>query len=430
MAKKVRLLIRMLCTAVLAAGVCLAAGAAAQTESSADGTKEIAWQVWVTPNLTLEFWQEVADAFVAEHPDVTIELIEANAAVTPSATDFIKTRIAAGDVPDLMSNISIKDFADAGILWALPDDDPDLQRIRNLDTARYQGTLYGLPTSMQPQGLLFYNKALFAEAGLTDTPKTWDEMLDACGALRDAGITPIITGGQWVAGFVFSMLTSADVFQKNTEWYADRWDGDVDFETGFAEAGEYFQQLVDGECFNKGVLSVGYADLEQQFLAGNGAIYPMGSWFTAAEGNADKDFEVGVFYPPTSGGAQHLMQGLNYGSIGIYNGSEHPETTYELLKFVLMDDVYGARLLEVDGLFSALDPPLTYPMTPLQLELQGLLAEAPTTSGLYGLIVGEPPPAGIMAVYDRVGQSFLAGQVTDVGSGLSELDEFWNDAER
>ena len=65
-----------------------------------------------------------------------------------------------------MSNINIKNFADAGILWALPDDDPDLQRIRNLDTARYQGTLYGLPTSMQPQwGLLFYNKALFAEAG-------------------------------------------------------------------------------------------------------------------------------------------------------------------------------------------------------------------------------------------------------------------------
>jgi hypothetical protein len=124
------------------------------------------------------------------------------------------------------------------------------------------------------------------------------------------------------------------------------------------------------------------------------------------------------------------MQGLSYGSIGIYNQSEHPETAYDLMKFALMDEVYGAKLLEVDGLFSALDPPLTYPMTPLQVALQDLLAEAPTTSGLYGLIVGEPPPAGIMAVYDRVGQSFLADQVTDVGSALRELDEFWNDAER
>ncbi len=427
MAKKVRLLTLLLCASLLGAGVCFAAG---EMDAAADDTKEIAWQVWITPNLTLEFWQEVADAFVAEHPDVTIELIEANAAITPSATDFIKMRIAAGDVPDLMSNISIKDFADAGILWSLPDDDPDLQRIRNVDTARYQGTLYGLPTSMQPQGLLFYNRALWAQAGLTDTPSTWDEFLDACGRLRDAGITPIITGGEWVAGFVFSMLTSADVFGKNTQWYADRWNGDVSFETGFAEAAGFFKELVDGGCFNKGALSVGYADLEQQFLAGGGAIYPMGSWFTAAEGAADKDFEVGVFYPPSSDGVPHLLQGLSYGSLGIYNESEHPETAYELMKFALMDEVYGAKLLEVDGLFSALDPPLTYPMTALQEELMDILAVPETTSGFYGLIVGDPPPSGIMAVYDRVGQSFLASLVTDVASALREFDEFWDDAER
>ncbi len=413
--KKARLLALVLCVSLLGAGVCFA--------------EDISWQVWVTPNLTLEFWQEVADAFVAKHPDVTIELIEANPAVTPSASDFIKTRIAAGDVPDLMTNINVKDFADAGILWPLPDDDPDLQRIRNVDIARYQGTLYSVLTSMQPQGLLFYNKALWAQAGLTDTPKTWDEFLAACGQLRDAGITPIITGGEWVAGFVFSILAGADVFQKNADWYADRWDGEVDFETGFAEAGAFYNELVAGECFNKGALSVGYADLEQQFLAGKGAIYPMGSWFTAAEGNAEKDFDVGVFFPPTSGGAQHMMQGLNYGSIGVYNESEHPETAYELMKFALMDDVYGAKLLEVDGLFSTLDPPLTYPMTPLQMELQDLLAEAPTTSGLYNGMIGEQPPPGIGPIYDRVGQSFLAGQVTDVGRALRELDEFWSDAQ-
>ena len=140
-------------------------GAAAQTESSADGTKEIAWQVWVTPNLTLEFWQEVADAFVAEHPDVTIELIEANAAVTPSATDFIKTRIAAGDVPDLMSNISIKDFADAGILWALPDDDPTCSGSATWTPLVTRGRCTDCPPRCSRRGLLFYNKALFAEAG-------------------------------------------------------------------------------------------------------------------------------------------------------------------------------------------------------------------------------------------------------------------------
>lgn len=378
------------------------------------------------PNLSLAFWQEIADAFVAGPPDVTIELIEANAAVTPAADDFIKTRIAAGDVPDLMTNITINVFADAGILWPLPDDDPDLQRIRNVDTARYKGVLYGLPTAIQPQGLLYYNKSLWAQAGLGDTPRTWEEFADACATLRAAGITPIITGGEWVAGYAFSIFTSAEVFHHNPRWYADRWAGTVSFEEGFAEAAEYYKQLVDEGCFNKGALSVGYADLEQQFLAGKAAIYPMGSWFTAAEANADKDFEVGVFYAPSSDGVPHLLQSLSYGSGGIYNESEHPEVAFELLKFALMDDVYGTKLLQVDGLFSALDPPLTYPMSVLQQEMMDMLAEPPTTSGLYGLIVGEAPPGGINAVYDRVGQAFLAGTVSDVRQALREFDDFWD----
>lgn len=415
----------LLCACLLGAASGFAAG---QEDVGAPAPKEISWQVWVTPNLSLEFWQEIADAFVAENPDVTIELIEANAAVTPAADDFIKTRIAAGDVPDLMTNITINVFADAGILWPLPDDDPDLQRIRNVDTARYKGVLYGLPTAIQPQGLLYYNKSLWAQAGLGDTPRTWEEFADACATLRAAGITPIITGGEWVAGYAFSIFTSAEVFHHNPRWYADRWAGTVSFEEGFAEAAEYYKQLVDDGCFNKGALSVGYADLEQQFLAGKAAIYPMGSWFTAAEANADKDFEVGVFYAPSSDGVPHLLQSLSYGSGGIYNESEHPEVAFELLKFALMDDVYGTKLLQVDGLFSALDPPLTYPMSVLQQEMMDMIAEPPTTSGLYGLIVGEAPPGGINAIYDRVGQAFLAGSVTDVRQALREFDDFWGSA--
>ena len=415
----------VLCACLIGAASGFAAG---QEDAGAPAPKEISWQVWVTPNLSLEFWQEIADAFVAEHPDVTIELIEANAAVTPAADDFIKTRIAAGDVPDLMSNITINVFADAGILWPLPDDDPDLARIRNLDSARYKGVLYGLPTAVQPQGLLFYNKSLWAEAGLGDPPATWDEFAAACETLKAAGITPIITGGEWVAGYAFSIFTSAEVFHHNPRWYADRWADEVSFEEGFAEAAEYYKQLVDSGCFNKGALSVGYADLEQQFLAGTAAIYPMGSWFTAAEAAADKDFEVGVFYAPSSDGVPHLLQSLSYGSGGIYIESDHPEVAFELLKFTTMDDVYGAKLLQVDGLFSALDPPLTYPMSVLQQEMMDMLSVPPTTSGLYGLIVGEAPPGGINAIYDRVGQAFLAGSVTDVRETLREFDEFWDSA--
>lgn len=52
------------------------------------------------------------------------------------------------------------------------------------------GTLKSIP--YQPNVFaFFYNKDLFEQAGVTDVPTTWDEFLNVCQQLKDAGITPI-----------------------------------------------------------------------------------------------------------------------------------------------------------------------------------------------------------------------------------------------
>ncbi len=399
-------------------------------ESAATEVEEISFQVWVTPNLTRDFWDELVGAFEAENPDIEVKIVEANANVSPSSDDFIKTRLAAGDVPDLWWNVTVPVFADRGLLWELPADDPDLQRVKNLESALYEGKLYAFNATIQPQGLIYYNKSIFEEAGISEPPKSWSEFEQACAKLKSAGFTPIVTGGEWVAGYAFVTLTSPEVYHNNLDWYADRWDDNVRYtDDNYVEATRFFKRLVDNEYFNKGALSVAYPQLEQKFLAGEAAMYPMGSWFTAAEAKADKDFEVGVFLSPTRDGKQHLLQSLKYGGPGaIYVDSEHPEAAFELLKFAVMDEVYGTKFIEVDGLYSALDPPLRYDFTRLQEELWGLVQSAPTTSGLYNLKVGENPPPGLMAVYDRVGQALLSGD-DDVERLLAQLDEFWDKAE-
>jgi ABC-type glycerol-3-phosphate transport system substrate-binding protein len=413
---------------VLAAGLASAGG----TGEKAGAPVEISWQVWVTPNLTRDFWDGLVKAFEDKNPDIKVKIVEANANITPAADDFIKTRLAAGDVPDLWWNATIPFFADAGLLWEIPKNDPDLKKVTNLDSAAYKGKLYGFNATIQPQGLMFYNKKLWAQAGLTDTPKTWAEYDSACAKLKAAGITPIITGGEWVAGYAFVVFTSPEIYHNNTQWYADRWAGKVHFtDANYVEAASWFNSLVSKGYFNKGALSVSYPDLEQQFLSGKAAIYPMGCWFTAAEAKAQKDFQVGVFYSPTKDGKAHLLQSLTYGTGGcIYAKSAHPEAAWKLLKFALMDPVYGTKFIEVDGLYSALDPPLRYNMSQLQKDLETLIPQAKTTSGLYNLKVGEMPPAGLTAVYDKVGQTILAGGVTDLKGLMQQLDEFWDKAEK
>jgi ABC-type glycerol-3-phosphate transport system substrate-binding protein len=415
---------------LLAAGFSFANGS--QENTGAAQKIEISWQVWVTPNLTRDFWDGIAAAYEQQNPNTTVKIIEANANVTPAADDFIKTRLASGDVPDLWWNATVSFFADGGQLWALPQDDPDLKKVKNLSTALYKGKLYAIPFSIQPQGLMYYNKSLWAKAGLTTTPTTWAEFEADCQKLKDAGITPIITGGDWVAGYAFVTFTSPEIYHNDLQWYTDRWAGKVHFtDANYVEAANWFNGLATKGYFNKGALSLSYPQVEQQFLTGAGAIYPMGSWFTAAEAAAKKDFDVGVFFSPTKDGKAHLLQSLSYGTGGtIYAKSQHPEEAYKLMKFAELGSAYGSKLIQADGLYSNLDPPLTYPMSPLQTALGKLITTAPTTSGMYNLLVGSAPPAGLNAIYDKVGQTILAGGVTDVKPLMQQLDDFWNKANK
>ncbi len=403
--------------------------AAGTTESN---VQEISWQVWVTPNLTREFWDGVVKVFEEKNPAIKVKVIEANANITPAADDFIKTRLAAGDVPDVWTNANVNVFADAGQLWEIPKNDPDLKRVPNLMSAAYKGKLYAFNSSIQPQGLIFYNKKLWAQVGLTTTPKSWAEFDAACAKIKAAGLTPIITGADWVAGYAYLVLTVPELYNKNPNWYADRWAGKVHFtDDDVVEANTRFRDMVENGWFNKGALSVEYSSLEQQFLAGDAVLYPMGSWFTAAEATAKKDFDVGVFFSPTKSGSVHLLAGIGYGTTPvIYAKSKHPEAAWKLVKFFVMDPTYGAKFIEADGLFSVLNPPLTYPMSQLQKDVLAMVPQAKTMSGFYDMLVGDTPPAGINPEFDRVGQTLLAGGVKDVKGLLKTLDDFWDKAKR
>src|SRR5690606_38064527 len=64
------------------------------------------------------------------------------------------------------------------------------------------GGLYAVPFDLGMVGF-WYNKELFAQAGIDAPPTTWDEFLEDVQTLKDAGITPIAVGGQdkWPAHF-------------------------------------------------------------------------------------------------------------------------------------------------------------------------------------------------------------------------------------
>jgi len=80
----------------------------------------------------------------------------------------------------------------------------------------YRDRVYGLPL-IQGFYVMFYDVEVFAEHGLTP-PKTWDEFLRVCDALKGAGITPIATtqNNIWPVANWFSMLATA----YDADWFS------------------------------------------------------------------------------------------------------------------------------------------------------------------------------------------------------------------
>lgn len=129
-------------------------------------------------------WQNLAKQFHELHPNITIEFHDV-------PFEEIRTKllaqVAAGNPPDVayMDASTTSEFASRNALIALDDFiamskavDPDDYVEAFLQTAIYEGKIYGLPIDGESTGL-FYRTDLFAEAGIEKAPETWEEFEEA-----------------------------------------------------------------------------------------------------------------------------------------------------------------------------------------------------------------------------------------------------------
>ena len=72
----------------------------------------------------------------------------------------------------------------------------------------FDGDVWAVPNNVGTVAF-FYNKEQFAQAGVdADSIKTWEDLLGAVSALKDAGLTPLTCGGadKWTLHFYYSYL--------------------------------------------------------------------------------------------------------------------------------------------------------------------------------------------------------------------------------
>ena len=127
----------------------------------------------------------------------------------------------------------------------------------------------------------WYNKELFAEAGIDATPETLDELYAVIDKLKAAGITPISVGAGdgWPAAhywYNFALKSCSPAILEKAE-------SELDFsDPCFIKAGEFLQEFIEHEPFQDGYLATsaqqGAGSSAGMLATGEVAMELMGHW--------------------------------------------------------------------------------------------------------------------------------------------------------
>ncbi len=320
------------------------AGPRRRRAASGDAVEIDWWHIQNNPP-GLDDWQNMADAFMAEHPNVTINITVMENEAFKAA---LQTNLQAGDVPDLFQSWGgggLREQVEAGLVRDVTDDVSGF--IGNLSEGAvklYQvdGAQYGVPFNAGMVGF-WYNKALFEQAGIDAPPATWDELIEDVQTLKAAGITPIAVGAgdKWPAHFWYSYLMVRLGGAAAMEQIAETNDFNV---PAVIDAGAKVQELVALEPFQAGFLGAPWEapDGESGTMASQGAAMDlMGQWAPGAfatqadvESAADLPWELGWFpFPSVDGGAGAPTDAFG-GADGFAVGKDAPPEAVEFLEFI------------------------------------------------------------------------------------------------
>ncbi|MDR8411863.1 extracellular solute-binding protein [Nonomuraea sp. 3-1Str] len=225
---------RMWWSVVMAAGLVLAGcGSAARTGSPSGDSQQkrqklVVWD-WKSGEAAATTYVEKAKAdFAKRHPGVTVEFV---AQPFDQYYTLLGTAAQSSKGPDVMlfnGGGQIRDRADA----LLPLDQyvaQDKSRLAGWDAFTKDGKIYAVPVTLQGHPI-YYNKTLYEKAGLdpANPPKTWDELVRTCAAIKRAtGAACFALGNKEGFGIQFFMsgLGSGILTpQEYDDWIAGRRD--------------------------------------------------------------------------------------------------------------------------------------------------------------------------------------------------------------
>lgn len=316
----------------------------------------------------------IVDEFQRRHPDIKVRAVLS----APGVMQQLSTFCAGGKCPDVLMawELTYAELANRGVLLdlgtLLARDPAFAAQLKSdsiealYETFTFNGGQYAFPEQWSGN-YLFYNRRLFAEAGVPAPPRTWERPWNFTEFLSTAQALTKRNGSgrtsQW--GFVNTWVSfySAGLFAINNgvPWATPRMNPthfNFDDEA-FIEAVQFYADLANRHRVAPNASEVQSMSTPDLFAAGKAAIALAGHWryqtFMRAE---DLDFDVAPL--PVGPRRQGRPAASDIGTTGlaISASSQRKEQAWEFVKFAT--GPVGQALIAESSLFvpvlrSALD---------------------------------------------------------------------------
>jgi multiple sugar transport system substrate-binding protein len=316
--------------------------------SAAKSSKPVTITFWVGfEQRELGVIKDAVAAFHKSHPNITVKTVGA------VSDDKIIAAIRGGNAPDVVQSFTADNTgafcSSGGWIDLKPYMDKDKISVDDFpkpvqNYTEYKGTRCALPMLADTYGF-YYNKKLFAKAGIASPPKTMSELTadakklttrDAKGNLDVVGYDPAqgfyenapahygpLFGAQWVDGSGKSTLSTSPGWTEFLNWQKDLIDyyGYDKLRRWQAGAGEEFSA---SNAFERGKLAMA---MDGEFRTA----------FIKAE---HPDLDYGTAPMPVSDSHPELY-GAGYVTgniIGIPKSAGNKDAAWELVKYLTTDD--------------------------------------------------------------------------------------------
>ena len=304
----------------------------AAAEAPAEEAVHLKWALWSADSLP--YWQPIADAYMEQNPNVTIEIIDLG------ATDYataLTTQLAGSDTP--FDVVAIKDMASylslirKGLLVELDESklEKDLYGSK-LETLAWNGSYYTLPLRSDFY-LTFYNKEIFDKAGVAypSNDMTFEEYDAMVKSLTDTSFGNEVYGTHYHTWNFIVQGMAAVGEDKNV------------MDGGYEYMKPYYEMVMNQQdekvCMDYASLKISGLHYLGAFGQGNVATMLMGSWAIGSlitrinEGQYPDLGEWAVAAFPHSDNGESGNTLANFVGVSAVKNSEHVDVAEDFVRF-------------------------------------------------------------------------------------------------